>query len=173
MFHSINGDRYEGDFAFNKRHGNGKLWYDNGNEYTGEFNTHKLNGKGTLLMKADRMSYSGDFVNNAFHGTGVLTLNLKQPTEYQYKGGFEHGKRTGEGLIAFTLETNIQPPPPPSVPATTAAQQQQQQQQPRPLTSNNNELLKKTAYKYYGQWANDKPTELPTHIRCMVCEDKV
>jgi len=175
MFHSINGDRYEGDFSFNKRHGKGRLWYDNGNEYTGEFSNHKLNGQGTLVMKSDRMSYTGEFVNNEFHGKGVLTFNLKQPNEYQYKGNFDHGLRNGEGEICFTLDTNIQPPPLPAAPPQQQQQQQkdQQLQPPRPQSSSNNELFKKTTYKYQGQWANDKATQLPTHIRCLVCEDKV
>ena len=46
-----NGDKYVGDVAYGKRHGEGKMYYANGGTYEGEWNNDEKDGKGNVRMK--------------------------------------------------------------------------------------------------------------------------
>ena len=54
------------------KNGYGKIVYADGVYYQGNFKNDTLQGKGSLFYGPQRPAYTGDWVNNKFHGKGVL-----------------------------------------------------------------------------------------------------
>ena len=79
---SENGDRYEGEWKNNKKHGIGVYKFSNCDVYEGEFKAGYKHGKGVYRF-ASGEKYEGEFANNLISGTG----------KYDYKDG---GKYSGE-----------------------------------------------------------------------------
>lgn len=92
-----NGDRYEGEFRYGRRHGNGKYFLKKGDRYEGEFADDQMNGQGTYFW-ADGSKYSGEFKEGRPHGTG----------NYEYKNGdvfagiFLRGQKNGKGTYKYS-----------------------------------------------------------------------
>ena len=68
-----NGDKYEGDFVDDKKHGKGVYVYANGDKYEGDWLDGKKHGKGVITF-ADGNKYEGDFVDGKFHGKGYTPM---------------------------------------------------------------------------------------------------
>lgn len=66
-----NGDKYEGDFEFGKKHGQGKYDWSDGDYYDGEWRNDSAEGHGTSMIGDD--FYDGQFKNGKKHGEGELT----------------------------------------------------------------------------------------------------
>ena len=93
-----NGDKYEGLWMANKRHGQGTYWKnENGKlrrEYTGDFVEDKRHGRGTLFYKnGDR--YDGKWVQGERQGEGRIIY----ANEDIYEGQWHEGKRNGYGVL--------------------------------------------------------------------------
>ena len=70
-----NGDKYEGMWAVDKRHGQGTYWRNEGGklrrEYTGDWFEDRMHGRGTFFYKnGDR--YDGYWVNGLPQGEGRM-----------------------------------------------------------------------------------------------------
>ena len=108
---------YEGDFANDLKHGNGKIVYNKGDSYEGQFTNGEITGKGFYTWK-NKHTYFGDFVGGKMHGKGLYKWtdgnqyegeyinNIKEGQgEFKwkdgriYKGGFEKGRPHGKGLL--------------------------------------------------------------------------
>jgi len=77
----LNGDRYEGDWKENKKHGIGKLVY-------------------TRLVGEDKKyfgEYYGFWENGRRHGEGMFTY----PNKDIYSGWWKYGKKHGKGTYVF------------------------------------------------------------------------
>ena len=70
VYHSSNGNLYEGSFARGKYQGKGKITYKDGDVYIGEFDTGKMNGHG-LYTYHDGTIYDGAFLNGKMEGIGT------------------------------------------------------------------------------------------------------
>ena len=92
-FHFANGDRYEGDWRYNKRHGQGKYYYSNGAQYIGEWRDDKANGEG-IYCSPNFDRYEGGFVDGLFHGKGMLFFSNGTLYEGDFREGLFHGKGT-------------------------------------------------------------------------------
>lgn len=93
-----NGDKYEGMWAFDKRHGQGTYWKNEGSklrrEYTGDWYEDKKHGRGTFFYKnGDR--YDGYWVNGLPQGEGRMIY----ASENIYEGQWHEGKRNGYGVL--------------------------------------------------------------------------
>ncbi len=62
-----NGDRYDGEFTFGKKHGNGTYVWKDGSKYDGEWKIDKENGYGTYTSISGEIS-KGLFKNGEFIG---------------------------------------------------------------------------------------------------------
>jgi len=111
---------YEGEFANDTKHGNGKIYYNNnGDYYEGQFYNGVITGKGFYRWK-NQHTYYGDFVCGKMHGKGLYKWtdgnqyegeyinNIKEGQgEFKwndgkiYKGSFENGKPHGKGLLTI------------------------------------------------------------------------
>ena len=85
-----NGNKYDGDFANNKREGKGVLVFANGDKYEGNWVNDKREGKGVLTL-ANGNKYEGDFANDKREGKGVLTLANGTIAEGDFANGLPHG----------------------------------------------------------------------------------
>ena len=56
----------------NLKNGYGKLTYHDGVYFSGNFKNDDIDGKDVLYYGPNRPAYSGDWINNKFHGNGVL-----------------------------------------------------------------------------------------------------
>lgn len=54
-----NGRRYEGMTLNGKKHGHGKLIFEDAAYYEGQFKQDKMNGKGTLYYEVGHPAYDG------------------------------------------------------------------------------------------------------------------
>lgn len=115
--YSSDGGRYYGPLVDGKRHGSGRLEWNNGTSYEGGFSNGLFSGKGRLKLPSgelyegdfkngmldghgkvvhpDGSIYIGEFRNDVLHGQGRLqTLD-----GYVYKGSFAKGQQTGQGSL--------------------------------------------------------------------------
>jgi len=97
-----NGDKYEGMWKGDKRHGQGTYWRlekESGGgklrrEYTGDWFEDRKHGRGTLFYKSgDR--YDGFWVNGMPQGEGRMIYE----NENIYEGQWHEGKRNGYGVL--------------------------------------------------------------------------
>lgn len=71
-----------------------KVEYDEGDVYEGEWSADgKRNGAGSLKLKSG-VTYTGEFENGFFQGSGVLLF----PDHSKYEGHFQLGKFHGYGV---------------------------------------------------------------------------
>jgi len=70
--HSIEGNKYVGEYKDDKRHGKGTSTYPNGDKYEGEHKDDKRHGKGTSTW-ANGDRYVGEFKDDKRHGKGTYT----------------------------------------------------------------------------------------------------
>ena len=87
-----NGNKYEGDFSDNKRHGRGTMTYQDGSKYEGDWIDNKREGQGiNTWSKGER--YTGDWKGNKRHGKGTFVY----ADGGKYVGDWEDDKRHGNG----------------------------------------------------------------------------
>jgi hypothetical protein len=55
-----------------KKHGKGKLLFEDGAYYDGEFKEDKMNGRGILYYSEGNPAYDGEWCNDQFNGYGIL-----------------------------------------------------------------------------------------------------
>lgn len=86
------GVTYKGTFFLNKRHGKGRLEWENGDFYSGQWVNDLMHGEGTF-HKNGCYIYKGDYVKGIREGTGN-EKNLVEGWSYngQWKDGFFEGK---------------------------------------------------------------------------------
>ena len=92
------GDKYEGMWAMDKKHGQGTYWRNEGGklrrEYTGDWFEDKKHGRGTFFFKnSDR--YDGYWVNGMPQGEGRMIYSNGNI----YEGQWHEGKRNGYGVL--------------------------------------------------------------------------
>lgn len=71
-FRKFNDARYEGDLLNDKRHGYGKMTYENGRIYTGEWRNDYRQGRG-IEQYSNGNKYIGEFHNGKAQGVGIYT----------------------------------------------------------------------------------------------------
>ena len=90
--------KYEGQFSFDKKSGNGIIELNTGDVYEGEFKNNKINGYGHYIWKNNNHEYIGNFVNGRFHGEGYYKWGENQ----YFKGTYINGIKEGNGEIGFS-----------------------------------------------------------------------
>lgn len=112
---------YTGQIKNGKKHGQGKMTYDNGDVYEGPWKDDKKHGKGKGIMKYGEESirnmspygygelidsdaiklkqalYIGDWEEDKRHGTGMQSFKDGDGDEYDYKGEWKNDKKHGKG----------------------------------------------------------------------------
>lgn len=82
-----NGRRYEGMTLNGKKHGPGKLVFEDEAYYEGEFREDKMTGRGVLFYCAGYPAYDGEWLNDQFHGFGTLynenPVELREPYDFR------------------------------------------------------------------------------------------
>ena len=92
---------YEGKLKEGKRHGKGKMKYNNGDIYEGEWENDKKNGKGKYLY-VNKDEYEGEWKNNKKNGKGkYIYINGDV-----YDGTWENDKKNGEGTYIYKKTNN-------------------------------------------------------------------
>eukprot|EP00002_Diphylleia_rotans_P008582 TRINITY_DN1852_c0_g1_i1.p1 TRINITY_DN1852_c0_g1~~TRINITY_DN1852_c0_g1_i1.p1 ORF type:complete len:1197 (+),score=251.22 TRINITY_DN1852_c0_g1_i1:88-3678(+) len=88
------GNVYEGDMLRGKRHGQGRMIYEDQSQYDGEWDRNKREGKGFYSKAAGEKTeyYVGEWENDMPNGQGTRMY----PTGIQVKGLFEQGKPVGK-----------------------------------------------------------------------------
>lgn len=86
---SLSGD-YSGSLYEGKKHGIGKMIYQNGNIYEGEWANDRRNGKGKQIY-IDGSTYEGEWSNDSIQGKGTWIENNGK----KYVGDFANGKWNG------------------------------------------------------------------------------
>ena len=68
------GDAYLGEFKNNTKHGYGNYFYASGDKYTGQFKNDDINGMGiNALSNGDK--YIGEFLEENYHGSGIYIFS--------------------------------------------------------------------------------------------------
>ena len=92
-----NGDRYEGDWKYDKKHGVGIMTYANGDRYEGDWNDgHRHYGKG-IMTYTNGDEYDGFWRNDKKHGVGIMTYANGD----RYEGDWHDGYRHGVGIFTY------------------------------------------------------------------------
>ena len=86
--------KYVGEIKNAKRHGKGKMSYENGNSYDGEWESDNFHGNGTYLNDTD--SYEGQWVNG-----GLRKGTLVWCSGEEYVGECWCGVPHGKGCYSF------------------------------------------------------------------------
>lgn len=89
-----NGDVYYGDWVDNRRHGMGTFIYANGNKYSGMFERGKKSGIGDFTFVSLGDSYSGGFVADVIEGKGMYQCKDGSTYEGHFVNGLKEGKGT-------------------------------------------------------------------------------
>jgi hypothetical protein len=106
-----NGDVYYGGFTRDSITGFGDMKYANGERYIGSWKDGEKT-KGKLYFNEDGFySYSGQWMNNLFHGEGILHYQAPKETRagtftfsekiHTYEGTFVDGIKEGEGEFTY------------------------------------------------------------------------
>jgi hypothetical protein len=77
VYNYSNGDKYEGEWREDKRHGQGTYTFSNGDKYV------------------------GDFLDGGFHGQGTYTYGKGEWEDDKYIGEYKNDKRNGQGVYMF------------------------------------------------------------------------
>ena len=77
----VNGDKYDGEWQDDNKHGHGTYTRANGNKYEGEFRNDKINGHGTFTL-ANKDKYEGEWQDNKNmameHILGQMGISMKE-----------------------------------------------------------------------------------------------
>ena len=93
-----NNDIYEGDFLSGIREGRGIYrYFEKGNKYEGEWKNNARHGIGKMLY-AGIGEYHGYWENGKRHGEGVFTY---EKTGDVYSGWWRFGQKNGHGTYVF------------------------------------------------------------------------
>jgi hypothetical protein len=102
-----NGDKYEGDWAYDLRHGLGTLWiFKNGKyavRYNGEWRDDQPTGHGTFF-EDNGDTYEGDWSNGQRHGKGRAVYGGRPVDGFGgdvYEGSFENDVKHGVGTMMY------------------------------------------------------------------------
>ena len=90
------GTKYEGQWKFRERSGQGTLTFPDGRQYIGEFKSGLRHGRGTMIFP-DGRKYEGDFEYSARSGQGTMTY----PDGRKYTGRFKDGEKNGKGTMVY------------------------------------------------------------------------
>jgi len=63
---------YAGDWAKGKKHGFGSNWYKDGSYYEGTFRENRRDSYGRIWYQCDSGYYQGTWLNDRYHGEGIL-----------------------------------------------------------------------------------------------------
>ena len=89
-----NGDKYDGEWENDKKHGQGTYTWANGDKYDGAWEDDKRHGVGTFTWANMRDEYEGGWRNGKRHGKGIMTIKLIGYS-YFYPEEWENGKKKG------------------------------------------------------------------------------
>ena len=92
--YGVEGDRYDGEFNDDKKHGKGCYTFANGNKYSGEFHNDKRHGNGKYHWVCGDM-YSGEWREGRMEGIGTTVY----ANGNRYEGSFKEDKREGKGKL--------------------------------------------------------------------------
>ena len=107
---------YVGHFAMGQREGRGTHWNGKGDLYIGDWANNERNGRGTYAfklaewrenqhtefwLKDNTENYTGEFLNDNFHGEGVYRWKDGQ----KYVGGFYASDKHGPGTFFYSTGT--------------------------------------------------------------------
>lgn len=102
-----NGDKYEGDWEFDMRQGLGTLWiFKEGKyvvRYNGEWRNDQPTGHGTCFDD-DGNSYEGDWLNGKRHGKGRAVYGGRPIDQFGadvYEGNFANDMKHGPGTMMY------------------------------------------------------------------------
>ena len=90
------GQKYVGEFRYDKKHGQGTYTFPSGQKYVGEFRDDKANGQGTWTFP-DGQKYVGEHKDDKANGQGTYTF----PSGQKYVGEFRYDKKHGQGTYTF------------------------------------------------------------------------
>ncbi|MFK7864599.1 MAG: hypothetical protein AB8B95_10285 [Pseudohongiellaceae bacterium] len=103
---------YDGNWNSGVREGRGTFWNGTGNLYIGQWKGNKRNGKGTYFfnlprweenknsefwLKENTENYSGEFLNDHYHGEGTFRWDNGS----RYEGTFFAGNKHGFGTFYY------------------------------------------------------------------------
>lgn len=132
VFEWNDGDKYEGEFKDNLRHGKGFMFYyrnqfshyENPINYRGDFQKGSIDGSGLMFYNNGALytgqfrngmrygkgryyrgdyEYVGNFYNNMMHGNGKIRYDDKQ-----YIGEFHNNMKHGNGMLFIKSNTTRQ-----------------------------------------------------------------
>lgn len=87
-----NGEKYEGEYDMDKKHGQGKMTYADGSYYEGTWHKDVMHGHGKFVT-SDNEIYEGAFVNGLKHGRGHTTF----ADGSFFAGDYQFGNVQGKG----------------------------------------------------------------------------
>uniref|UniRef100_A0A7S0VCF5 MORN repeat-containing protein 3 n=1 Tax=Polytomella parva TaxID=51329 RepID=A0A7S0VCF5_9CHLO len=96
----VSGEKYQGDWSDNKKHGKGTIVYKNNDKYEGDWAEDKRHGLGTLwLFKNGKyvVRYNGEWKNDIPNGQGTFFADNGDT----YEGNWVNGRRTGKGRAVY------------------------------------------------------------------------
>lgn len=64
--------KYEGNTLRGFRHGYGKYTFEDGGYYEGEWAFNRMQGNGKLYYASGKLAYDGDWSQDQIHGYGTL-----------------------------------------------------------------------------------------------------
>ena len=103
---------YDGNWNMSVREGRGTYWNGTGDLYIGQWKGNKRNGSGSYFfnlakweenknseywLKENTENYSGEFLNDHYHGKGVFRWD----TGKRYEGNFFAGNKHGYGIFYY------------------------------------------------------------------------
>ena len=92
IFQDLN--TYEGNFYYNEIKGEGSCHWKDGRFYVGKWSNNKMNGYG-IFVWPDKKKYYGHYVNNLKEGFGIFLWG----DGHSYEGFWKAGRQDGNGII--------------------------------------------------------------------------
>ena len=90
----MNSYKYIGDYKYNKKNGNGILYYNNTILYNGQWLNNSYHGYGELFFSNGNIQYQGEWNNNHKSGLGILFYKNKN---IKYEGQWLNNIPNGFG----------------------------------------------------------------------------
>ena len=87
-------NRYEGNYCYGKKHGNGRFFWADGSTYDGQWKDDNIQGDGAFIFP-DGRKYSGSWKDSKMHGQGKFMW----PDGKYYQGGYLNDKKQGYGVF--------------------------------------------------------------------------
>jgi hypothetical protein len=91
------GNKYEGEFFYNRLHGHGHYSYHNGDVYTGQIIQNEITGFGVWCSSNKAEKYMGEFWKGKKQGTGTYFFSNRD----KYVGEWVDDKATGRGVMYY------------------------------------------------------------------------